>query len=448
MASSQVIDDTVRADYDAWIRSDWTLGADSTKFNNFMRHTLSLYQVVSSVDVRVSMYRQLGNEDAYEDSSDDDKTSSTLPNNAAATRMLRLVLHDGTKDILAYEYEPIACLDVFHANRLTGNPVRCCGKIALFNEPIERRGALWLTRSNVKLLFEGFICRHFEFVRPHENTLEIPESFAANQRLNRVNNDTEQMTHPEDTTHTSCHLYSSNGYDYESQMDDADCIIVSENHVRRSTNDSENNRTLSLLEEHFPRGSPHLMFSYISFLLRSNSEADETSFAKHTTSFLRSTGLLNCFSIAQALSRLNKSPSLVEPSTTWFEEDTHYGFLDFAVPLDIDRNSISEVASNELRDIGFSNNAKLWLVNLNDCFACFFCLVSLDTLQITEDSPLDTSRKINSIEGFFKVKCFTSEGYPLFWISEYRKELDKDEFIRRTQVIKSEYEQKETLLNF
>ncbi|ORM40359.1 uncharacterized protein BXIN_1986 [Babesia sp. Xinjiang] len=448
-----MVDDT-RIEYDAWIRRDWTVGTDATQFKSLLRHAVSLYQVVSCRDVRISQYRQLGNEDGDDDAEGDDGDSAKLHGNSSATRMLRLLLFDGNSHRIAYEYEPIACLDVFHANRLTGKPVRCCGKIALFNGPVERRGAMWLTRGNVKLVFEGFVCKKQDLSQScrlvYEPSQEISGLCTQNQYGSLViSSNSVDMTQQDESDHMACDVNEANGFKYGSFKRDAHDVLDFALPIKRFNAHTKDIRNLSPLETYFPNGSTYLDFSYISYLVRSNCDASEASFEDYAKTFLLAHGFKGSVSIAQALSHVNKSPCISEPSSTWLGDNAHFGFLDHAVPLSmVDQSDISDVASKELRDASFDDNDRLWLVNLNDCVACFFCLVSLETLGLVERTPLATSRQINSIEGFFGVKRLCSENSSLYWISQYRRRLDDEELAKRIQLIQSEYEGIETLLEF
>ncbi|GBE62277.1 recQ-mediated genome instability 1 [Babesia ovata] len=447
------VDNAARAEYDTWIRSDWTFGADSTKFNNFFRSRITLHQVLSCIDVSVSMYRQLGEEEE-DDDEDDDDASMALIKKSAATRMLRLQLFNGRDHQVAYEYEPIACLDVFHANRLTGNPVRCCGKIALINSPVERRGVLWLTRHNVKLVFEGFECRkHCEVGSSSPvnravdraptqalpaTSVNVPQSATNEQQQDRSSN-----------AHRACISYCADDFDEVSQKRAAAGILDFELPVKRFNAHTVDERILSPVEQYFPSGSSYVEFAYTSYLVRSNAVAGDASYEQFTHKFLRTYGFMGCFSIAQALSSINRSPGLQEPSDEWLSDNAHFGFLDHAVPLDvIERSDISDVANNELREVGFNHTSGLWLVNLNDCSACFFCLVSVETLGITSSTPLAVSRLINAVNGFFEIKRFRSGACHLHWISQYRRNLDDAEFARRTRAIQAEFERMEALMDF
>ncbi|GIX65628.1 methionine aminopeptidase [Babesia caballi] len=450
MDQSSAIEDAARAEYDAWIRSDWTVGADSTKFNALLRHQIYLHQVVSSLDVSVSKHRQLGNEDDDDGSGDEDRETEAMTSKATATRMLRLLLFDGRNYQTAYEYEPIACLDVFHANRMTGNPVRCCGKIALFNAPVERRGSFWLTRSNVKLVFEGYECRHH--CEPGSQSpvaqlsQEISDSSTAPPRpaVQRSSISGPQADHDE-PEHTECVSYNVE----TSQKRSAGGLLDFELPVKRFNAHTVDSRHLTPLEQYFPSGSSFLKFSYTSYLVHANAAPGDSSYEQFANHFLRVHGFTGRYSIAQALSNINKSSCFSEPTSIWLDDDAHFGFLNHAVPLDVvDRGKVSDFACSDATTSGFMNGSRIWLVHLDDCTASFFCLVSLETLGLSAASYFATSRLINSTEGYFEVKRLNSDGSDFYWISKYRRYLDDDEFARRTQAIQADFERMESLLDF
>ncbi|EDO07033.1 uncharacterized protein BBOV_IV006770 [Babesia bovis T2Bo] len=446
MAEELLVNDGVRADFASWIRSDWILGTDSTRFSSFMRFPIAIYQVISCLDVRVSRYRQLGNE---EDLGEDENESSSYLSNTMTTRMLRLVLNDGQREIIAYEYEPIACLDVFHANLLTGNPIRCCGKIGIFNDPVERRGALWLTRSNVKLIFEGYKCKSGKNIQPDDDPIEV-SSF--------VHEHFSPSTFPASDAGYSSVAPVSQDFSGNIQTSSIDEITLSQSlddvisgilQPSDHRSDCGSDRAFTAADDYFPKGSPNLHYSYDAFLLRSRLNASESSYVEYFSNFLRSNGFFDCTSIVQQLSQLNKLPALVEPSPKWLEDDSHFGFLDFSIPLGIlDMHSRSDVIADELRNAGFSDSSRVWLVNLNDCCYCFYCLVSLETLDIVQTSLLETSRAINSKEGFFDVKCFGNDGVYLYWIYRYRVKLDPAEFAKKAALVDAEYAKIQAILDF
>ncbi|KAK1441855.1 hypothetical protein BgAZ_501870 [Babesia gibsoni] len=459
MVSVIDIDDDTRAEYDAWILSDWSAGGDSTRFDRFLRYPIKIHQIVSCRDVSVSTYRLNGNDEEEED---DDKEEETvvISKKTASTRMLKMILYDGREHKVAYEYEPIACLDVFNANSLTGNPVRCCGKIALFNSPVERRGVLWLTQGNVKLVFEGYACLTYsgELSRCHSNV--ISQNFNAQESLLPEAPAPEKM---ESATRDNGYIQNStlNGGTHGScRSNQRDLYLTSHKRPNSDSGDkgqpikrfnayNVDDRGLSILESHFPVGSSYIEYSYVSYMLREGVAVGEDSFAAFAKDFFRIRGYDTHGSIAKLITHINKSPCFCQPGTTWFEEDLHYGFLEHAIPIgDVTYRQSHEMAIAGLSALAGKPNSSFWLVKLDDCVASFFCLVNTVTLGIAVESPLVTSNKLNSVEGFFQVKQITIAGNTLYWISKFKRTLSEEEFLTKTRTIEADFRNMEALLDF
>ncbi|CTQ41261.1 hypothetical protein BMR1_03g03305 [Babesia microti strain RI] len=95
-------------------------------------------------------------------------------------RMLRLSLTDGKQSVIAYEYKRILELD-----SLCDKNVRCLAKVALINNPVIKKGTLWLLPENVKVLFQGFKCLTYN---PIHNVNENETIDTNLTQINSINN--------------------------------------------------------------------------------------------------------------------------------------------------------------------------------------------------------------------------------------------------------------------
>ncbi|KAK1939513.1 hypothetical protein X943_000638 [Babesia divergens] len=460
MSQLSDIGDTARSEYNAWITTDWTDVGDSNLFHAFKSYHITLYQVLSCRDISNSSYRLSGNDEDDEDEDDNEDSAAIVNKRSNTTRMLKLLLYNGVEHKIAYEYEPIACLDVFNANRLTGNPVRCCGKIALFNSPIERRGALWLTPENVKLVFEGYECRYHSEDHSRSSAITSSQQVFTEEHPVDIGHEINIATNPLESTeytqeihwtvsnHDGCITHPAEGDDI-SQWPSSSNVLSSDMEANCFNAYILDEGNMKALERYFPVGSSYLEFSYISYLVRENVELSEDSFQRFANSVLQSNGYDDHSSIAKVISTINGSPCFSPPGPSWFLEDLHYGFLDHAIPLSYaGHNGISELILTEFNKLSPCDWGNLWLVKLDDCSASFFCIVSTESLGITEVAPLVVSSQINSINGFFEVKTMKIDGEIVYIISQYTRYLGDEEFLLSAETIDSQFQRIESLVDF
>ncbi|AFZ79951.1 hypothetical protein BEWA_028000 [Theileria equi strain WA] len=173
--------------FNSIIRQNWLYGVDYADIRGLCKDSVTIYQVIDFRDISKPSHRSEDDSDD-EDQGDDNTKTTYAPKYHKANRMLKITLFDGVSYHTAFEYEPIAALDVFNVTGNNHNSVRCCGKIALYNSPVFRRNAYWLNKTNVKLLFEGYICKiHNEDSPAHEICHESnPEMSSENGISSRV----------------------------------------------------------------------------------------------------------------------------------------------------------------------------------------------------------------------------------------------------------------------
>ncbi|UKK02395.2 methionyl aminopeptidase [Theileria orientalis] len=150
------------------LKEDWSKKKEKIKIEG-ISGDINVYQIIDCINISIPKYRieKLEDEDEEQEEEEVVKISRKSGRIPRTPRMLKLLLYDGKKTQIAYEYEPIGALDSFY-DIICNKMSRCCAKIALYNKPVVKRNTLWITNSNVKLLFEGYSCNLYELEQEDE----------------------------------------------------------------------------------------------------------------------------------------------------------------------------------------------------------------------------------------------------------------------------------------
>ncbi|UKJ89386.2 methionyl aminopeptidase [Theileria orientalis] len=141
------------------LKEDWSKKREKIKIEG-ISDEINVYQIIDCINISIPKYRVEKLEEDEEEQKGEEvvKISRKSGRVQRTPRMLKLLLYDGVKTQIAYEYEPIGAFDSFY-DKICNQMSRCCAKIALYNKPAVKRNTLWITNSNVKLLFEGYSCK-------------------------------------------------------------------------------------------------------------------------------------------------------------------------------------------------------------------------------------------------------------------------------------------------
>ncbi|KAK2194950.1 bifunctional Peptidase M24A [Babesia duncani] len=395
-----------------YMHRDWTQESNFDEIFHLQDALgVKICQVTRARDVSVSLAANKKSQIFEETDTEDNKEENTqqIKQKNGANRMLKLILYDGKEYNIAFEYEPIAALDVFHSTIKNGRRERCCGKVALFNSPKQRRDAFWLTQDNVKLLFEGFVCTHTgdDTQYRHWECMESPSRNSAAKF---------EITKPD-----------------HSPTIDAINYACSQSYTHITTPKVQ---TGSLQEKQsdfilfFPPESGYHDYSFVSFIYKNGFPANDEAFLAFSqaqlTDFIGQLDKEPLETFASWMKRVNLNHNdmdicmQTEPDSLFC-----YGILQHAVPVCVSEecNDRGRILALQLADaiVAVDCNLQfqhlstfdLWLVHFNEFqkppSVCIFPFsVLIDAFDIVETTSLYyVSKMINSLQGFFKMGTIT-----------------------------------------